>query len=57
MYCLGCKGLSNDVIEVAGGTAFQEVRSEAGFKTGDFVNEKGVGGNTVERLRNETKQI
>ena len=32
------------------GTAFQEVRPGAGFKTGDFVEEK-FGGVTVERLR------
>ena len=47
---LGCKGLSNDDIEVAGATAFQEIRPGAGFNTGDFV-EKTLGGRgVVERL-------
>ena len=40
MHFLGCKGLSNGAIEVAGGTAFQEIRPGAGFKTGDFVKEE-----------------
>ena len=31
-------------------TVFQEVRSRAGVETGDSVKEKGVGGDTVERL-------
>ena len=37
MYFLSCKGISDDAIEVAGGTAFQEIRPGAGFKIGDFV--------------------
>ena len=41
IYFLVCKGLSN---------AFQEIRPGAGFETGDFVQEKGVGGATAERL-------
>ena len=40
MYFLGCKGLSYDDIEVAGGTVFQEIRPGAGFKSGDFVKER-----------------
>ena len=36
---LGCKTLSNDDIEVSGGTGFEEIRPGAGFKTGDFVKE------------------
>ena len=32
--------VSNDDIEVAGGTAFQQIRPGAGFKAGDFVKEK-----------------
>ena len=39
MYVLGCKGLSNDDIEVVRGTVFREVRPGAGFKTGNFVEE------------------
>ena len=36
-----CKGLSNDGVGgVARGTVFQEIRPEAGFKTGDSVKEK-----------------
>ena len=35
---------------MARGTIFQEIRPGAGFKTGDFVKEKGVGGAAVERL-------
>ena len=31
-------------------TVFQEVRPGLGFETGDFVEEKGVGGATVEGL-------
>ena len=41
---------SNDDVGVARGTAFQELRPGAGFKTGDFVKEK-LGGAIVERLR------
>ena len=52
---LVCEGLSNDDVGVARGIVFQEIRPEAGFKTGDFVKEKGVGGaTTVERLRVST---
>ena len=35
-----CKGLSIDDVGVPRDTVFQEVRSGAGFETGDFVNEK-----------------
>ena len=38
-----------DDVGVAKGTAFQEIRPCAGFKTGDFVKEK-LGGATVVRL-------
>ena len=31
-------------------TVFHEIRPGASFETGDFVEEKGVGGTTVERL-------
>ena len=51
IYFLVCKGLlllSNDDVGVARGTAFQEIRPGAGFKTGDFVEE--VGGATVVRF-------
>ena len=34
------KGLSNDDVGAARGTIFQETRPGAGFKTGDFVQEK-----------------
>ena len=37
---LVCEGLSNDDVGVARGTVFQAIRSEAGFKTGDFFKEK-----------------
>ena len=37
---LFCNGLSNDDVGVARGAVFQEVRLGAGFKTGDFVEEK-----------------
>ena len=50
MYLLGCLGLSNDDIEMARGTVFQEIRPGAGFKTDDFVKEKLGVGATVERL-------
>ena len=45
------KGLSNDDVGVARGTAFQKLRpgAGAGFETGDFVK-KSQGGATVERL-------
>ena len=49
MYILGCKRPSKDDIEVAGGTAFQEIQPGAGFEIGDFGKEK-LGGATVERL-------
>ena len=55
IYFLVCKVLSNDGVWVARGNVFQEVRPEAGFETGDFVKEKGVGGATVERLVNENE--
>ena len=38
------KGPSNDDVGVARGTVFEEVRSGARVKTGDFVNEKLGGG-------------
>ena len=38
-YFLACKGLANDG-GVTRDTAFQEIRPEAGFKKGDFVQEK-----------------
>ena len=50
VYFVVCKGPSNDDVGAARGTAFQEIWPGAGFKTGDFVEEKGVGGATVERL-------
>ena len=40
MYFPGFTGPSNDDIEVAVGTAFQEKRPGAGFKTGYFVKKK-----------------
>ena len=49
MYFLGCKGLSNDDIEVARRTVVQEIQAEAGFKTGVFAKGK-VGEATVERF-------
>ena len=39
-YFLVCKGRSNDDVGGARGTEFQEIRPGAGFKTGDFVEEK-----------------
>ena len=39
-YSLFREGLSTDDVEVAKGTAFQEIRPWAGFETGDFVREK-----------------
>ena len=44
-----CKGLSNDDVGVAGGTASREIRPGTGLKTDDFVQRK-AGGATVERL-------
>ena len=35
-----CKGPSNDYVETARVTVFQEIRPRAGFQTGDFVKEK-----------------
>ena len=32
------EGLSTDDVRVAKGTVFQEIRTWAGFETGDFVN-------------------
>ena len=49
IYCLVCKSLSIDDVGVTRDTVYQEIRSGAGFKTGDFVEEK-LGGATVERL-------
>ena len=43
MYFLVCKGRSNDVVGIATGTGFQALRPGAGFKTGDFVEEKLAG--------------
>ena len=40
---LGRKRLSHDGIELAGGTAFNETRPGAGFKTGDYVAEELAG--------------
>ena len=49
IYLLVCKGLSIGDVGVSRVTETQEIRPGAGFETGDFVKEKGVGGNTVER--------
>ena len=42
-YTFACflahEGLRTDDVGVAKGTVFQEIRSWAGFKTGDFVND------------------
>ena len=46
---LVCKGLSGDDVGVARGTVFQKIRPGAGFKTGDFVEEKKLGAATVKR--------
>ena len=40
MHFLFCKGRSNDDVGVARRTAFQALRPGAGFKTGDFIQEK-----------------
>ena len=40
MHFRRCKGLSNNDIEVAGGTVLQEIRPGAGVRTGYFVEEK-----------------
>ena len=49
-----CKRLLNDYTGVARGIVFQETRSGAGFKTGDFAKEKSGEGllpqNDIERL-------
>ena len=37
---VGKTGLSIDDVGMARGAVFQEIRSGAGFKTGDFVKEK-----------------
>ena len=53
LSCFAKKGLSNDAVGVARGTAFQEIRPGAGFKTGNLVEESWGGGyrrTTVERL-------
>ena len=39
IYCLVCKGLSIDDVEVSRDTVVQEIRPGAGFETGDFVKE------------------
>ena len=39
-YFFVCKQLSKDDVAVARGIVFQEVRPGAGFKAGDFVEEK-----------------
>ena len=44
MYFLGCKGLSNDDVEVAGGTVLQGIRPGAGFKTAAISLKKRWGG-------------
>ena len=49
IYFLVCKSLSIDDVGVTRDTVYQEIRSRAGFKTSDFVEEK-LGGATVERL-------
>ena len=49
IFLFFCRGLSNDDVGVSTDTVFQEVRQEAGFQTGYFVQEK-LGGGTVERL-------
>ena len=40
MFSHVCKGLSYDDVELARGVVFQEIRSRAGLKTGDFVQER-----------------
>ena len=40
MYFVAREGLSTDDVGVARGTVFQEIRPWAGFKTGDFVQNK-----------------
>ena len=49
VYCLVCRGLSNDDVEVANGIVVQETRPGDGFKTGDSLK-KSWGGATVERI-------
>ena len=39
MYFLVCKGLSINDVGVSRDTVFQEIRSGAGFETGDSVKE------------------
>ena len=49
---LVCKGQSNDDhVGMARGTACQAIRPGSGFKTGDFVKKKSLGGAAVERLQ------
>ena len=38
-YVFVCSGRSNDGVGVARGTAFQEIRPGAGFKTSNFVKQ------------------
>ena len=40
IYYLVCKGLSINDVGVSRDTVFKEIRPGAGFKTGDFVQEK-----------------
>ena len=47
---LVAKGLSNDDIQVSGGTASQTIRPSAGFKTCFFDDEEMLGGATVVRM-------
>ena len=39
-FLVGKQGLSNDDVGVARGNVFQGIQPGAGFKTGDFVDEK-----------------
>ena len=40
IYFLVCKGLSVDDVGVSRDTTFLQIRSGAGYETGDFVKEK-----------------
>ena len=44
MHFLGCKGLSNDDIDVAGGTVFQEIRPGGWFQKRLHSSQKSWGG-------------
>ena len=50
MFSCLCKGLSNDDVEGARGTVFQDIWPGVRFKPGDFVQENAGGGAAVERL-------